>query len=40
MKKILKNNNICILLLSLITTIGISVNLIENEFRFSGNDFK
>lgn len=40
MKKIFKNKNLCIFLLSLITTICISVNLIENKFVFLGNDFK
>lgn len=40
MKKLVKNKNLWIFILSLITTICISVNTINGAFTFHGNDFK
>ena len=40
MKKILKSKNLWILIISIVTTICYSVNVVNGEFRFFGNDFK
>ena len=40
MKKTFMNKKIWIFILSLITTVCMSTNVIENSFRFYGNDFK
>lgn len=39
MKKILKNKNFMIFMLSLITTISISIKVVNSSFVFDGNNF-
>ncbi len=40
MMKILKNKNLWIIIISIITTMSISINVINGSFRFYGNQFK
>lgn len=40
MKKILKCKNLWIFLISIITTISISLNVVNGSFSFEGNDYK
>lgn len=40
MKKVLKCKNLWIFLVSIITTISISLNVVNGSFSFEGNDYK
>ena len=40
MKKILRNKNLCSLIISIVTTICISVKVVNGSFSFEGNDFR
>lgn len=40
MKKILNNKNLWILIISIITTICISLKVVNGSFSFEGNDFR
>lgn len=40
MKKILQEKNLWIFFVSIITTISISLNVVNGRFSFEGNDFR
>lgn len=40
MKKILNNKNLWILIMSIVTTICISIKVVNGSFSFEGNDFR
>ena len=40
MRQLLKNKNLWIFIMSLITTFSISMNVVNGSFMFDGNNFK